>query len=162
MVNNTLEIGLRNNINIRGSATLKAYITTKRVSSFSGSGATQFTIQSPVESENVSIHLSGASNFSSDILTNELLADLSGASAMNISGLSNDFTIEASGASVCRDYGFETDYLKADISGASSLYLTVNEEIDVEASGASNLKYRGDAIVTHQDISGASSIKKVN
>jgi len=161
LVNNTLEIGLRDNISIRGSATLKAYITTRHVSSFSGSGASRFINQSPIEAENVNIHLSGASNFSGDIQTSELIVDLSGASVMNISGISNEFDIEASGASVCRDFGFETNYLKADISGASGLYLTINDEIDVEASGASNLHYKGNAVISHQDMSGASTIKKI-
>lgn len=161
-VNNILEIGLRDNVSIRGSATLKAYVTTKQISSFLGSGATRFIVQSPVESENVGVHLSGASNFSGDIHTSDLLADISGASVMSISGFSDQFDIEASGASVCEDYGFETNYLNADISGASNLYLTVNDEIDIEASGASALKYRGDAVISYQDISGASTIKKVN
>ncbi len=161
-INNTLEIGLKNNVSIRGNATLRAYITTKHVSAYSGSGASRFVLESDLDSENVSVQLSGASNFNGDITTNQFLADLSGASVMNISGTSKLMDIEISGASVSKDFGFSTDNLIAEISGASDMYITVNNEIDIDASGASILKYKGDAVIKHQDISGASNVIKVN
>ena len=60
-----------------------------------------------------------------------------------------------------KDYGLETDHLNAELSGASNVSLTINEEIDIEASGASILKYKGNAVITNQDLSGASSVKKM-
>ena len=47
-----------------------------------------------------------------------------------------------------------------DLSGASDAYLTVTELIDIKASGASSLKYKGDALIDHKDLSGASEIIK--
>jgi hypothetical protein len=81
---------------------------------------------------------------------------------LTVSGSSNYFDIEASGASTCRDYGFEINDLHADISGASNLHLTVQNEIEVEASGASNLTYKGNGVIVYQNISGASSVRKIN
>jgi hypothetical protein len=161
-INNTLHIGLRNNISVRGSATLKAYVTTRHVSSYSGSGASRFVIESPLETEDANVQLSGASVFTGDLDVNTLSVDLSGASVMNITGSANILEAEASGASVLKDYGFYSQTLIAELSGASSIFLTVDDEIDVEASGASTLHYKGSAVIIHQDLSGASSIKKVN
>jgi len=161
-INNTLRIGLRNNISVRGSATMNAYITTKHVDAFAASGASKIILESPLDTDDTYIHLSGASSFYGDIQTLNLLADLSGASVAKVSGTSSDLDVEASGASLFKDYGFETDNLHADISGASNIYLTVQNEIEVEASGASNLKYKGNGVIVYQDISGASSVKKMN
>lgn len=160
--NNTLYIGLKDNVSVRGNATLKAYITTKPISAYSGSGATRFILEDPLNAEDVQLILSGASNFEGDLETDNLTMDLSGASIANISGSASIFDVEASGASVFKHYGFEAQSLKANISGASNISLTVNEEIDIEASGASVLNYKGPAVITHQDLSGASSVKNAN
>jgi len=160
--NGVLKIGLERNVYVRGSATLNAYITTKNISEFIGSGASRFIVESIVETDNVNIYLSGASTFTRELVADLLHADLSGASNLTIQGTSNTFDVEASGASVLRDYGFETNSLIADLSGASNMYVSVEDEIDVEASGASTLHFKGQAVITHQDISGASSVKKMN
>jgi hypothetical protein len=161
-VNDVLHIGLRDQISVRGSATLKAYITTKHVSSYSGSGATSFIIESPLISEDVHVYLSGASVFNGELQAVNVVADLSGASVMNISGLTDIFDIEASGASVFKGYGFEAKKLEAQISGASNISITVEDEINIEASGASSLNYKGNATVKSQNLSGASSIRNTN
>ena len=159
--NGTLFIGIKNGVHIRGNSTLKAYINTKNISSYSASGATKMIVEDLIESSNVDIYLSGASNFSGEINCDQLFVDVSGASVLSIAGYSNDFEIEASGASVLSDYEFITKRIKADLSGASNAALTIEDEIDIEASGASILRYKGDALITHQDLSGASSIKKM-
>jgi hypothetical protein len=159
--NETLFIGIKNGVHIRGNSTLKAYISTKNISGFSASGASRIIVKDPIEESNVNIYLSGASNFSGEINCDQLFADVSGASVLSIAGYSNDFEIEASGASVLSDYEFITKRIRADLSGASNAALTIEDEIDIEASGASILRYKGDAVVIHQDLSGASSIKKM-
>ncbi len=160
--NNRLEIGIEPNVHIRGSATLNAYITTKNISRFEASGASRFIVEDVIDNDDAYVYLSGASSFTGELMTDQIYADLSGASVMNVIGSANHFDVEVSGASVLRDYDFETKNLKADLSGASNMYVTVVDEIDVEASGASSLFYKGSAVITHQDISGASSVKKMN
>ena len=107
------------------------------------------------------VYLSGASTFLGEVNCNKLYADLSGASNFDASGNANDFDLEVSGASVVRDYGLSIEKLSAELSGASNAFLTIEDEIDVEASGASNLHYKGNATVVRKDLSGASSIKKM-
>jgi len=161
-VNGMLIIDIEDNVNIRGNATLNAYITTTSISDYSASGASRFIVEDLINESDVTVHLSGASTFTGELNTERIYVDISGASSMNINGNGNDFDAEVSGASVIRDYGFVTNVLKADLSGASNAFLTVVDEIDIEASGASNLHYKGDAVITSQDLSGASSVKKMN
>ena len=160
--NNTLSIGIRNDIQVTGSPTLKAYITTKHISNFYGSGASRFQLSDPVQSSDATIFLSGASSFAGTLDVTELRADLSGASTANLSGTAGKLVAEASGASSIRDYDFSTNILKADLSGASSAFLSVNQQIDVKATGASSLHYKGAASIIRQELSGSSSVSKVN
>lgn len=159
--NNALVIGIRPGINISRSPKLNAFITTKDLSYYSGSGATKFQLNNTTAISNVSIYLSGASSFSGVVETEELNVDLSGSSSINISGLADKIEADLSGASTIRDYNMHTGIFKVELSGASSAYLTIDEQIDVRASGASKLHYKGGANIIHQDLSGASSVKKV-
>ena len=60
------------------------------------------------------------------------------------------------------DYDFQTDFLNANLSGGSSISLTVNQELSIEASGGSSVLYKGDGIIINEDLSDGSSIQHVN
>ena len=154
----SLHIGFASNIHIKGNATLKAYITTRSLSSFSASGASRIVVEDLIKESDVKIDLSGASYFNGELRSDDLNAELSGASEASLSGFSEECSISASGASKFEDYSLTTDYLYGDLSGASKAYITINKEISVQASGASNLYYKGQAFPISQDLSGGSKI----
>lgn len=158
-----LIVGLRNNINIRrGNATLKVYITCEQLSSFEASGASNIYLSDLLRVPKAYIELSGASKLKGTVNVSELKADISGASEIELNGTLAEFEFDASGASNLKNYHLSTDYFAASLSGASNAQITVNYELDVEASGASNVYYKGNGIIKAQELSGASAIKKVN
>ena len=59
-------------------------------------------------------------------------------------------------------YDFETNHLIANLEGASNVYMTVQQQLDVTASGASNLYYMGSGVIGVQNLSDASHITKVD
>ena len=157
-----LKIGFRENISIKGSATLKAYITTKNIKGFSASGASRFIVDDAIETDDVTVFLSGASQFAGELSVESLKADMSGASLMDLEGETVSCDITASGASSVGNFDFSTGYLKVNFSGASSASLTVTGEMDVSASGASTIRYKGDATINSQNLSGGSQIIDMN
>jgi len=157
-VSGTLFIGLRNHVSIRGNTTLRVYITTRNVTDYASSGASNFIIEDKLSANTVNIHLSGASYFIGDLDVNHAIASLSGASNIEVEGNADSFDVSASGASNIGDYDFIVDDLDVDLSGASNVWLTVNHELSVRASGASNVYYRGTGVVVSQNLSGASHI----
>lgn len=159
----TLSIGLKDNINIRrGSATLNAYISAKNMSDFKASGASNIYMQNSLIENDVFIDLSGASNFSGYIEVSHLKANISGASDLKLTGIAKEVEFDASGASNLNDYGLTITNFEASLSGASSAHITVNNELFIEASGASDVHYKGTGIVKRQNLSGASNIRKVD
>ena len=156
-----LKIGFRDNINITGSATLVAHVTTKKVTDYAASGASQFFINE-LSAEDVSIFLSGASQFSGEVYVMNLSAELSGASVVHLLGEAETTDFTASGASIIGGFEYSTEILNVNFSGASMLSITVNDELDVTASGASIISYKGTGVVKSQNLSGESKIFKVD
>jgi hypothetical protein len=157
-----LKIGFRENISIKGSATLQAYVKTKNISGYVATGASRFIVEDEIFTEDVTVFLSGASQFMGEIYAENLYAEMSGASSMKISGESASTDVTASGASGIGDFEFSTEYLRVNFSGASIASLTVTDKMDVSASGASIIRYKGGAVINSQNLSGGSQIIEVN
>lgn len=159
---NDVIIKLKKFTNVKGSATLNAYITTKNISKFEIKGASTLTLENDWTASDGHIELSGASDFTGNILVDRLLIDMSGASNADLFGTADQVIADLSGSSHFRDFDLEIRKLNIDLSGASSAFLSVSETIDIKASGASELNYKGNAEVINKRLSGASEIKNRN
>ncbi len=157
-----LIIRLKTFTNVRGNATLNAYISTKNIESFDLGGASRVILENEWNVSKANIELSGASDFTGEIAADRLNLDMSGASNVDLFGVVSIVDADLSGSSDIKDYDLEIQNLRIDLSGASEAFLSVSESIDIEASGASTLNYKGDASITHKDLSGASEIKNRN
>jgi len=161
-VSDVLKVRLSDNVNISGPATLKVILKTGFISSYRAGGASEISLMDTLSANTVHINLYGASKMNGSLSVQSLIADLNDASSLDINGTAVNFEINASGASQASDYYFACDYLDANLSDASEARFTVLKEIDITASGASNLLYKGDAVITSQSLTGASTIVKVD
>jgi hypothetical protein len=159
---NTLVISFQDNVEIEGNATLIANITTKEVTEFYATGAVAIILQNKLITDEVIIELTGASYFEGEMEVDNINALLIGATELDISGSANSFYVIAEGASSIENYDFITKYLNLNLTGASYTYLTITEEMDIIASGASILYYKGDGIINSQILTGASQIIHVD
>jgi hypothetical protein len=76
--------------------------------------------------------------------------------------LANKVAIESSGASDVNAYNLTTELCTATASGASDIRITVNGALSANASGASEITYKGTCLLKDQRSTGASSINKKN
>ena len=90
------------------------------------------------------------------------MMDLSGASKANLQGSINHLNIECSGASDVNGYDLIADNAEVKASGASDIMLSVVNELNAEASGASHIYYKGKPTVMHVTASGVSKISPTN
>ena len=139
---------------------LKAYVSVKNLNALESSGASQFMISGTLDFETLGLKLSGASELSGTLKITNLRLDLSGASDVKINGNVKNLNIEASGASDVKAYDLTAESCSVKLSGASDVKITVNSEITAHASGASSVKYKGNAVLKESHTSGASSISK--
>jgi len=137
------------------------YITIRMPSLVSAhfSGASSSVIDGFESDEHVDLFLSGASILQMDAGYREVNFNLSGASHLRLYGLGDEINGELTGASKLT--AFEYPVRKADIgaSGASIAKITVTDELDVVASGGSDVSYRGNPVIT-KDVSGGSNVEQ--
>ncbi len=99
------------------------------------------------DEEHVKIELNGASEADLDMDVYEVDIDLSGASRLTIAGSGHEMTADLSAASMLDAYDFKVDDARIDASVASSAKVYVTENLFINASIASDIKYRGGARV---------------
>ena len=156
---NDLIIKLEEFTNVRGNATLNAYITTNNVERFYMSGASKLVLENQWVATDARIKLSGASSLTGEVDFERLDLDMSGASSIDIFGNAVAVDARLTGSSDFRDYDLSVERLKLSMSGASDTFVSVSESIDIDARGASVLNYKGNATIIREKLSGASEIK---
>lgn len=143
-----------------GDKNLKVYISFKELSELNASGSSNIKIAGTLNSDKLLLRLSGSSDFSGNVKSRELVIDLSGSSDVKISGSASVLNLENSGASDFDGYDLAVDVCTTKSSGASDVNITVNKEINVQASGASDVYYRGNPVVKSLRSSGSSTVAR--
>jgi hypothetical protein len=146
---------------IKGDKKLKAYISFKNIDKLDLSGNTDVYIQGTIKGENLRMDLSGSSNVKGKLEVKKLVVDLSGASDMTVNGSASQLTISASGASNFKGADLSTDFCDAHATGSSDIKITVNKELSAQASGNSDVKYKGEGVIRDIKTSGSSSISRI-
>jgi len=175
----TLKIGMKPHLRIRGSITLEAKISMPVLKKLRLSGASKGTAKGFSSEEDFDLHLSGASTLDIDIEAgktrvettgasklngNMKLADadiaLSGASRAELKGSASNVNLDASGASRLDMADSTVNDSNVHLTGASRATVNAKGNLDVNLSGASRLEYAGNPTIRDIKVSGASKISK--
>jgi hypothetical protein len=143
-----------------GRKKLKVYLSFKTISVLEASGASDILATGKLTMPSLTLNLSGASDFKGKVEIDNLQMELSGASDVRISGTAGTVSIESSGASDVKGYDLVADVCSAKASGASDINITVNKQLSAHASGASDIFYKGSALIKDVHSSGASTIAR--
>lgn len=160
--NGRLDIGYPNNWGgWKNRKEVYVTITMPKLTGVNFSGASKAKV-SGFTSESFDIDISGASQATFDINAKNLALDCSGASGITIVGDGQKLSADVSGASSINAYDFKVSTANIDASGASGAKVYVTSKIVAEASGASNVRYKGGATNVVANTSGAGSVKSAN
>jgi hypothetical protein len=158
--NNTLYIGFKSNANNFGNKNLRAYVAAVNLNKIEASGACDVKLEGAFKATDLEVRISGSSDFKGEVNASNLKLNGSGSSDFIISGSASNVRIDVSGASDVKGFDLVTDYCDANASGASDINITVNKELKVKASGASDVSYKGSGLIKEVSTSGASDVKK--
>jgi hypothetical protein len=146
-----------------GNLKLKAYVSFTTLDRLTASGASDVFVDGVIAGDQLSISLSGASDFKGAVNVKQLRMDQSGASDAHLTGaVSGLASIHSSGASNIKGYDLVTESCDVHASGAADIRITVNKELSADLSGSSNVYYKGAGVIRQTHSSGASNIKKVS
>ena len=158
--NNTLYISFKSKGNDWGAKNLRAYVSATTLNRIEASGACDVKLEGVLKATDLEITISGSSDFKGEVTATNLKLNGSGSSDFIINGTATNLRVDVSGASDVKAFDLITEFCDASASGASDINITVNKELKVKASGASDISYKGSASVKEVSTSGASDVKK--
>lgn len=138
---------------------MKVYISIPVLEKLTASGASDVFVQGILKAASLVLNMSGASDFAGAVQVDQLLISQSGSSDIKLNGSAKKMQVTVSGASNLKGYDCIVDDLIATASGASTIEITANGELELNASGASDILFKGTGVVKKQVSTGASSIK---
>ncbi|MCH8332082.1 MAG: DUF2807 domain-containing protein [Bacteroidetes bacterium] len=109
--------------------------------------------------DRLKLDLSGANKTTLTSNIGNLDINLEGASSLELIGKGNSLNADISGASQLKAFNYQVDNATLNLDGICKAQIMVDGQLDVDASGASKVTFRGNANV-RSDISGASSLKR--
>jgi len=139
---------------------MRAYVSAQVLDQLNASGGSDITVDGGIKSDKLDVDLSGGSDFKGKLTVNDLSFDQSGGSDVDITGTVTNLTIDASGGSDFAGYDLVTDNCRITASGGSDAHLTINKELSANASGGSDINYKGNGVIKQMKSSGSSSISK--
>lgn len=140
---------------------LKAYVSVKSLDGLKASGGSDIDVDGTIKTTKLDMGISGGSDFKGNIESDDLKIEASGGSDVSISGKATKLTIDVSGGSDFSGYDLASDICNVEASGGSDVRVTVNKELSADASGGSDVYYKGSGLIRDLKTSG-SSIKKVS
>lgn len=157
---------------------IKAYVSVVELNALQASGATSTHIINGLKGQKLKVTLSGASDLKGSLDVGTLLFEMSGASNtkltiesssifikgsgasdIEVKGNVNDMVLDLSGATDAKLFELAVKGAQLKLSGASHARVYVTEILKVNASGASDVDYKGKPAVKEVFSSGASSVK---
>jgi hypothetical protein len=135
------------------------YLTFKNLDNIDFSGAVEVSAESALTFSELEMDVSGAAEIDLEMRAEKFTAEFSGASEIDFRGVCKTGDIEISGASEFDAEGLQFEELSIELSGASEARIFATNKLNVDASGASEIRYKGNPPNISIDESGASSIK---
>jgi len=148
------------NIFMSTNKQLRAYVSYKKLDLLSASGGCDVIVDGTITQNNLTINISGGSDFKGKVAVQDLQIESSGGSDVDIAGKASRLNVEVSGGSDFNGYDLVTETTSVEASGGSDVEVTVNKDLNARASGGSDISYRGSASVSEAKSSGSSSVKK--
>ncbi len=105
---------------------------------------------------------SGAVVKGNDLSLEKLKVRMSSGGTMNLTGTVQNIDIDVSSGAQFRGYSLRATNCKAEASSGGGIQITINKEINAEASSGGFINYKGEALIRDINVSSGGSVKKQN
>lgn len=139
---------------------LRAYISVKNIESIKASEGSDVIGRGALSVNKLKLEFWGGSDYVGNVVVEELNIQIRGGSDVRISGKATNLQVEASGGSDFIGSDLACEYAIIEARGGSDARLNVSKELFAEASGGSDIEYKGSPVIKRSSSSGSSSITK--
>lgn len=154
-----ISIGLEDNS--YENTTMNVTIETPDVSSMEASGAASIRFDDVMLSHPLEITGSGACSINGNLVTSDLKLNLTGSSSVDLIGSSSSLSVYGTGATQLSLFDFPVKSCKAILTGGSVSNVSVSDYLEVNLTGGSLFRYKGDPPTRILNAIGGSVIQKV-
>ena len=157
----TLEIYRENGINFSGRPNVKIHLSCKNLDRISSSGGGRINLDNGWNADELEVSLSGGGKVFGKVQLGSLDLSMSGGSRSEIEGVAEYLSISSSGGSDHKHFALESRKCRADMSGGASAELNVSESLEVDGSGGTRVRYKGNPQLSLR-LTGGSSVNKAD
>ncbi|HOZ87981.1 MAG TPA: DUF2807 domain-containing protein [Bacteroidia bacterium] len=155
--NGTLRVANKGNF----SMPVYVYVKNNHLNLIQASGASVFKTLNALKEDSLVLSASSAANVNVMVNATRVKSVQSGASLLTLAGSTDVFVAELSGASSLKAYDLVSKTTDILATGASSSKIYVTDKLKANASGASNIKVRGEVTDISAEATSASSISRI-
>lgn len=153
---NTLHLNVKGSI--RKAKAMAVYVTLEDLSELHASGGSDVFAEDGLKLDELKLFCSGGSDTKMKVDVGSLYCEASGGSDAILSGKAEKLVVKSSGGSDLNAKQLEAVNCTIHASGASDAWVYATGEIEIEASGASDVYHKGGAKVVSSKASGGSDI----
>lgn len=140
---------------------LKLVIGVKDLQLLKLSGAMDVKGEGEFKTQDLKIDLAGSNHVDMNVNAANIVTEASGASEIGLSGQATSHTVGFSGSGKLKAFDLVVGKYSIESSGVADCEVNVLNELNVNSSGASDIKYKGHPASIHNEKSGAGSLKHV-
>jgi len=153
-----LKIGTERNIYRAESKVV--HVSLPELTDLKISSAGDIEAKTDFECEDLDIQISSAGDLELGVTADEIDLSISSSGDCDIWGRTEYFDAHLSSAGDLNAFELEADYVKVSVSSAGDARVFANKEIEMTASSAGSIYYKGDPVVKRSSKSSAGSIVK--
>ncbi|RZK56877.1 MAG: DUF2807 domain-containing protein [Pedobacter sp.] len=141
---------------------INVYVTFKKLNAIAASGGSDVETEGILKTDNISLAASSGSDMDLDIVCKDATIAISGGADIDLKGSAENMKVSASGGSDVNAFDFKVNYAQINISGGSDANVYVNKGLTANATGGSDIKYKGNAALKKLSNSKSADITHVN
>jgi hypothetical protein len=142
------------------SRQMRVHLTITDLKELSTKGGSDTETKTVLKLEKLEVSCSGGSDMDLELDLKELDLEASGGSDVLLKGTAKIVKMEASGGSDLDTYEMKAEKCLVNVSGGSDAKVFATKELNVNASGGSDVYYKGNPASVNSDVSGSSDIYK--
>ena len=156
------ELHIYHNKNICESGEMVINIGVHNLEAIKGSGAVVFSSDGKLNTKDLTIKLAGASKVDLDLTAANVTTRGAGSTDITLKGQATSHHIELTGEGTVSALDFVVGSYDIHTTGASHCEINVLNSLNVNTTGSSDIKYRGNPTDVNSSKTGASTLTKIN
>ena len=139
----------------------RAYVSVRDIDKIQASSGSDVQVEGVLKVDQLSMDASSGASINGKLEASSLEVDQSSGSVITISGnISGILKVEGSSGSVFRGYDLTVENCDAETSSGAGVQVTVNKELEVQASSGGYIHYKGNAVIRDVHTSSGGSVSR--